>query len=60
MYDNVEKQGRSVVRPTQIATILDPDLYAAFAALAAKNERSVAAELRLAVKQHLQLARKAA
>ena len=44
---------RDVVRPTQVAAVLEPDLYRQLLALAADNERSVAAEVRLAIRRHL-------
>lgn len=56
MYDPVEKSrsSREVERPTQVATILDAETYAAFVEMASTNERSLAAELRFAVKRYLE------
>lgn len=53
MYESVRKSRDEVERPTQVATILDPDLYEALATRASQNERSIAAELRVAVKTYL-------
>ena len=50
MYESVEKSSAPKV---QVATQLEPDTYDALAALARVHERSVAAELRLAIKNHL-------
>jgi hypothetical protein len=49
MYESVEKSSEKF----QVATLLDPETYAEFARIAEQNERSVAAELRLAIKLHL-------
>lgn len=53
MLDSVEKSTTSVDK-AQVATLLDQETYARFADKAAANERSIAAELRLAVKRHLE------
>lgn len=49
MWDSVEKSSEKL----QVATLLDPATYADFARAAETNERSIAAELRLAIKNHL-------
>jgi hypothetical protein len=49
MHDVVAKSNEKV----QAATMLEPEIYDALAQLAESNERSVAAELRLAIKKHL-------
>jgi hypothetical protein len=41
---------RPVVRPTQVATVLEPDIYEALVERAKTNERSVAAEVRLMIR----------
>lgn len=48
MYESVEKSSK-----IQVATLVDPDVFEALADLAKTHERSVAAELRLAIKLHL-------
>lgn len=49
MLDSVDKSSAKL----QAATLLDAETYAALARAAEENERSVAAELRLAIKNHL-------
>lgn len=49
MYESVEKSSTKV----QVATLVDEATYVAFSRIADENERSVAAELRLAIKNHL-------
>lgn len=49
MWDSVEKSSTKV----QVATMVDPNTAAEIARAAEENERSVAAELRLAIKNHL-------
>lgn len=48
MYESVEKSSK-----VQVATLIDPDVFEALQDLAKSHERSVAAELRLAIKLHL-------
>jgi hypothetical protein len=51
MLDTVEKSIKPELR--QAATMLEPRLYDALADLAQRNERSLAAELRLAIRAHV-------
>lgn len=53
MYESVEK---SRAAEKQVATLLDPETYEALAEKATAAERSLAAELRVAVKKHLGIA----
>lgn len=56
MWDSVEKSSEKL----QVATLVDPATYAELSRVAEANERSLAAELRLAIKNHLSLAEAAA
>lgn len=49
MYESVEKSSEKL----QVATLVDAATYADLSRAAEANERSVAAELRLAIKNHL-------
>lgn len=51
MYDPVEKSSK-----VQVATMVEPELRDALSALAEANERSTAAELRLAIRAYVERA----